>query len=40
MLICPECKSECDTVFANLTIPELLSKLQFLDSLISTVVEG
>jgi chromosome segregation ATPase len=40
MLICPECKAECDTVFANLTIPELLSKLQFLDSLISTVVEG
>jgi DNA repair exonuclease SbcCD ATPase subunit len=40
MLICPECKAECDTVFANLTIPELLSKLQFLDSLISTVVES
>jgi chromosome segregation ATPase len=40
MLICPECKAECDTVFANLAIPELLSKLQFLDSLISTVVEG
>jgi hypothetical protein len=39
MLICPECKAECDTVFANLTIPELLSKLKFLHSLISTVVD-
>lgn len=40
MLICPECKAQCDTVFANLTIPDLLSKLQFLHSLISTAIEN
>ena len=40
MLICPECKMQCETVFANLTIPDLLSKLQFLHSLISTAVEN
>ncbi|OHT10486.1 hypothetical protein TRFO_20147 [Tritrichomonas foetus] len=40
MLICPECKVQCDTVFANLTIPDLLSKMQFLHSLISTAIEN
>ena len=40
MLICPECKMQCETVFANLTIPDLLSKLQFLHSLISTAIEN
>jgi septation ring formation regulator EzrA len=40
LLICPECKAECDTVFANMTIPDLLSKLQFLHSLISTAIEN
>lgn len=40
MLICPECKTQCDTVFANPTIPDLLSKLQFLHSLISTAIEN
>lgn len=40
MLICPECKVQCDTVFLNPTIPDLLSKLQFLHSLISTAIEN
>ncbi|KAK8838379.1 hypothetical protein M9Y10_033004 [Tritrichomonas musculus] len=40
MLVCPECKLPCDTVFANMTIPDLLSKMQFLHSLISTVIEN
>ena len=40
MLICPECKVQCETVFANLTIPDLLSKMQFLHSLISTAIEN
>ena len=40
VLICPECKSQCETVFANLTIPDLLSKLQFLHSVISTAIEN
>ncbi|EAY12820.1 hypothetical protein TVAG_221730 [Trichomonas vaginalis G3] len=40
MLICPECKQQCETVFANTTIPDLLSKLQFLHSLVSATVEN
>lgn len=40
MLICPECKLQCDTVFSNMTIPDLLSKMQFLHSLISTAIEN
>ena len=40
MLICPECKMQCETVFANPTIPDLLSKLQFLHSLVSTAIEN
>jgi len=40
MLICPECKMQCDTVFSNPAIPDLLSKLQFLHSLISTAIEN
>ena len=40
LLICPECKSSCDIVFAHPVIPELLSKLQFLHSLISTAIEN
>ena len=40
MLICPECKMQCETVFANPMISDLLSKLQFLHSLVSTAIEN
>lgn len=40
VLECPECKVRCETVFSNPTIPDLLSKLQFLHSLVSTTIEN
>ncbi|KAH0786562.1 hypothetical protein GPJ56_009520 [Histomonas meleagridis] len=40
VLVCPECKASCDIVFANTIIPEMLSKLQYLHSIIAAALEN